>query len=241
MPDLLEQILGKEPIRAGVVRLMPDESFVLSMLAEELAMVLDRLTDDARARVAEEAMRRPSRWSSALRQSIAADAEASMMAAELLASVGDEDDAAFLRATGASRKAVRPLALAINKRLAPSVFLKDLGPVRLEIEGRSLGRSLRRKVLGLLCYLASRPGQAASRDEAIEALWPDLGPDTAANSLHQTIYFMRRVFEPDYREWMTAGYVQFDGDVIGLNQRTGRIREPRRVETGSPQVAEGEA
>ena len=42
--------------------------------------------------------------------------------------------------------------------------------------------------------------------------------DTAGNSLHQTIYFLRRVFEPDYREGLSAGYVGFDGDVVSLDR-----------------------
>ena len=50
-------------------------------------------------------------------------------------------------------------------------------------------------------------------------LWPDLGPDTAANSLHQTIYFLRRVFEPEYREGFSAGYVVFDGEVVSLDDQ----------------------
>ncbi len=58
---------------------------------------------------------------------------------------------------------------------------------------------------------------AATRDESIEALWPELNPATAVNSLHQTIYFMRRLFEPDYSEGMSAEYVQFDGEVLSLN------------------------
>ena len=57
----------------------------------------------------------------------------------------------------------------------------------------------------------------ATKDEALEALWPDLGPETGTNSLHQTIYSLRRVFEPDYREGLNAGYVQFDGDLVSLH------------------------
>ena len=82
-------------------------------------------------------------------------------------------------------------------------------------------RIVRRKVLALLCYLGARPGMAATRDEILDALWPELGPDTAGNSLHQTIYFLRRVFEPDYREGMSAGYVTYDGEVVSS--------EPRRL------------
>jgi len=65
--------------------------------------------------------------------------------------------------------------------------------------------------------LSSRPGMAANRDETLEALWPDLSPTAAANSLHQAIYFMRRIFEPDYREGLSAGYIEFDGEVVRLN------------------------
>jgi LuxR family transcriptional regulator, maltose regulon positive regulatory protein len=72
-------------------------------------------------------------------------------------------------------------------------------------------------VLGLLCFLGSRPTMAATRDEVLEALWPELNPDTAANSLHQTIYFLRRAFEPDFREGLSAGYVTYDGDVVTLS------------------------
>ena len=59
---------------------------------------------------------------------------------------------------------------------------------------------------------------ACTRDEALDAIWPDLGPDTAVNSLHQTIYYLRRVFEPTYREGVSAGYLQFDGDVLTLDK-----------------------
>jgi DNA-binding SARP family transcriptional activator len=58
---------------------------------------------------------------------------------------------------------------------------------------------------------------AATRDEILEVLWPDLSPDTAGNSLHQTIYFLRRVFEPDFREGLSAEYVAYDGEVVSLN------------------------
>ena len=65
---------------------------------------------------------------------------------------------------------------------------------------------------------------AGTRDEVLEALWSELKPDTAANSLHQTIYFLRRAFEPDYREGLSAGYVTYDGDVVALSEST--LRQP---------------
>jgi DNA-binding SARP family transcriptional activator len=98
--------------------------------------------------------------------------------------------------------------------------------VHLSIGGVPLKKRIRRKVLGLLCFVACRPGFAATRDEALEALWSDLSPDTAVNSLHQTIYFLRRLFEPDYSEGMSAGYVQFDGEVLSLD--TGLVETSSR-------------
>jgi two-component SAPR family response regulator len=110
------------------------------------------------------------------------------------------------------------MAARITRRLAPQVLLRDLGPVTIAIGDHEPQRTLRRKVLGLLCFMASRPGMACTRDEALDAIWPDLGPDTAANSLHQTIYYLRRVFEPTYKEGMSAGYLEFDGDVLTLDK-----------------------
>jgi DNA-binding SARP family transcriptional activator len=69
----------------------------------------------------------------------------------------------------------------------------------------------------MLCFLLSRPRFSATRDEVIDALWPDLSPDVAVNSLNQTVYFLRRVFEPSYAEDVSAGYVHHNSDVLWLD------------------------
>ena len=51
----------------------------------------------------------------------------------------------------------------------------------------------------------------------MEAIWPDLNPEAGGNSLHQAIYYLRRVVEPAFREGMSAGYVEVDGDVVSLH------------------------
>ena len=123
----------------------------------------------------------------------------------------------MLRTTAASKKMLRPSALAITQRLAQSVFVSDLGVVELRVGATMLPRGMRRKVLALLLFLSSRPRMAANRDEALDALWPDLNPEAGGNSLHQAIYYLRRVFEPDFREGMSAGYIQVDGDVVSVH------------------------
>jgi DNA-binding SARP family transcriptional activator len=49
-------------------------------------------------------------------------------------------------------------------------------------------------------------------------LWPDLGPDVAVNSLNQTVYFLRRIFEPAYVDDLSAGYVHHTSDVLWLDE-----------------------
>ncbi len=76
------------------------------------------------------------------------------------------------------------------------------------------GSSIRRKVLTLACFLLTRPAFTAARDQVLEALWPDLDPGVAVNSLNQTVYFLRRVFEPRYVEDESANYLHHDGEVV---------------------------
>ncbi len=71
----------------------------------------------------------------------------------------------------------------------------------------------------LCCAFSSQePDRSATRDQVLDALWPDLDPDTAANSLNQTLYFLRRVFEEEYAEDLSPGYIRHEGDVIWLDQ-----------------------
>ena len=215
--DLLAGVSRPGLIHEEVLRVGFDDGPCLSTLAEELAANLHRMSTEARSRVEAEAIRLPIRWREALRRSIEGGGPSGIESARLLSLMGSTGDAEYLRTASAGRKALRPFAVALIRKLAPPVYIEDLGQVRVLIGGSHLAKVLRRKVLGLLCFISSRQGMAATRDEALEALWPELGPDTAANSLHQTIYYLRRVFEPGYREGLSAGYVLFDGEVVSLN------------------------
>ena len=67
--------------------------------------------------------------------------------------------------------------------------------------------SIRRRAAALLYYLVSRPTQTATREQIMEELWPDLVPTSAANSLNQTLYFLRREIDPFYDEDESYEYV----------------------------------
>src|SRR5207237_7718829 len=92
------------------------------------------------------------------------------------------------------------------------------------------GAQIRRKVLALICFLVSRPRFVATREEVLDSLWPDHDPDSALNSLNQTVYFLRRVFEPTYTESSSPGYVGQDADTIWL--------DPELVDSRSRQCLE---
>jgi DNA-binding SARP family transcriptional activator len=52
----------------------------------------------------------------------------------------------------------------------------------------------------------------------MDALWPDMNPAAAINSLNQTVYFLRRVFEPEYNEDLSPGYVRHESEILWLDR-----------------------
>ena len=105
--------------------------------------------------------------------------------------------------------------------------MADLGRLELRVGSRALdGSQVRREVLTLLCYLVTRPNMSATREEVLEALWPDLDPSTALNSLNRTVYFLRRVFEPEFAEDTSPGYLGQDGELVWLDSRSCFSKEP---------------
>lgn len=214
---LLRAMKLHDQIGGEVASLSQDDRHVLSVIAEELVGALPCLSASALEVLHEEVTARPERWRPALRAQVKSGGPAQQRAASLLGSIGNSDDAHFLRQIARSVRSLREIAIEVSHRVAPRVKFEDLGVVGLRVDGRPIGRSPRRKSMALLCFLASRPRQAATRDEVVEALWPDSDPETGINSLHQAIYHVRRLFDPQYREGLSAGYLTFDGEIIALN------------------------
>jgi DNA-binding SARP family transcriptional activator len=196
----------------------------ISTSAELIIDNLETLSPDALERVEREAEARPERWSQALRLVLPLDMRhpARLRAARLLDAVGDRSDIPRLRRIAKEPRALpanRTLGRGLARRLAPRVYVSDLGRVRLSVGGTEMsGGSIRRKVLALLVYLLTRPQMTAAREEVMDALWPDIDPDAAANSLNQTLYFLRRVFEPEYNEDNSPGYLRQESDLVLLDQ-----------------------
>jgi len=195
---------------------------LLTICADVVVSQWDRLSHDEVALTREEARRRPGRWRTALRNGLKAGSAAKRLAVgELLNEIGTLEDVPTLRRLARDLRLAgdaRELGRSLARRLGPQVIVEDLGRVQIHIGDRVIdGQSVRRKVLALMCFLLSRPQMSATREEAIEALWPNLDPGTALNSLNQTVYFLRRVFEPSYQDETSPGYLGQDGELIWLD------------------------
>ena len=209
--------------------LEPNDAAYLSIQAELVVRRLADLDPAGLSMVRQEATQRPERWRWALRQ-LLSDPVARpgdvRRAAELLDVVGDADDIGLLRRLGKRKNLRIPSAgLELTRRLAPPAFVDDLGRVTVRVGDRFVpGTEIRKKVLSLLTFLLTRPQFTASREQVIEALWPQMEPEAGANSLNQTSYFLRQVFEPTASEDATAGYLNSRADLIWLDPELVRSR-----------------
>jgi DNA-binding SARP family transcriptional activator len=133
------------------------------------------------------------------------------------------------------------LGRGLARRLAAHVTVEDQGRVVIQVGDRVVVGStgVRRMALALLCFLLSRPDLSATRDQVLDALWPDQAPEIAVNSLNQTAYHLRRVFEPSYSADTSPGYLHHDSDVLWLDpelvdSRSARSRAAIRLAETDP-------
>jgi DNA-binding SARP family transcriptional activator len=194
----------------------------LTYLADLLARRTGDLSPPAMDAIYSAMRLHPKRWRQALRLQLDASTGTSRLSTgRLLEMIGDPSDVRRLRAAGRTLRRVpggSELGKGLARRLAPIVSIEDLGRIRVKIDNRVVpGTSIRRRVLALIALLLTRPDFACTRDQVLDALWPDLEPTLATNSLNQTTYFMRRVFEEDFSDDLSPGYVHHESEVIWLD------------------------
>ena len=219
---------GPESLSRVIESWAPASSPMLGVLAYELAGVLPFMSDGAATSVSRAAVAAPHRWRRPLRTSLRSAGSGHRLGriAELLEEIGQPCDIPLLREFGRrSKRAGRTWGEDLARRLAPKALVEDLGPISITVGDRVIdGRSIRRRVLGLLAFLVSQPNGSATPDRVMDALWPELDPEQGSNSIHQTIYFLRRVIDPDYRAGVSPEYVHFDSEVIWLDRELVQCR-----------------
>jgi DNA-binding SARP family transcriptional activator len=225
-------VAGPTEFSATVAGVAVDSPTSLSIIAEEIAGRLDDLEASALETVITEAERIPVRWREPLRVALTSSEPRTLFAAaRILDKVGEHEDVPPLRRVAKTLRAIpgaSSLGRGLARRLAARVFIEDQGRVQIQV-GPDLipGSTVRRKVLALLCFLLSRSNMSATRDQVLDGLWPDLEPEVAANSLNQTVYFLRRVFEPAFSEDVSPGYLHHHSDVIWLDPELVESRSVR--------------
>jgi DNA-binding SARP family transcriptional activator len=120
---------------------------------------------------------------------------------------------------GAEVASARPITARV---ISPVAVVHDLGPLSIEVAGRTIeGVAIRPRSVALLHYLATRPRHAATRDEAIDALWPEAEAQAGLNSLNQAIYHLRRALDPDYdlalQEGTPTPYIRHEAEMVTVN------------------------
>jgi DNA-binding SARP family transcriptional activator len=73
-----------------------------------------------------------------------------------------------------------------------------------------------RKAKSLVKLLALAPGHRLHREQVMDALWPELDAEAAANNLHKTLHVARRALEPDLSPPRSSVYLQLQGDLVVL-------------------------
>ena len=198
-----------------------ESSLAVLELADALATAIGTLAPLPEA-LERSMLREPARWVAALSRELQGppgdDASA---AASLVARFGTAEEVPLLRdfdrAAGGKRTR-RGTASQLVRRVSPTVRVHDLGLSSYEVgERRVTLTETRRKPAGLLLFMVTRRGLGATKELVMESLWPDQTPKSALNSLHQTIFFLRRDIEPWYEDGATADYIHLEGELVRLD------------------------
>jgi DNA-binding SARP family transcriptional activator len=78
----------------------------------------------------------------------------------------------------------------------------------------------RRRARALLGCLLSSPGRRLGREQIMEAMWPDLNTQTAANRLNGAVHELRQILEPGISRPATSCMLSLERDLLVLADRT---------------------
>jgi len=117
-----------------------------------------------------------------------------------------------------------------------------LGPFRVVVNGRAVNerRWSRRKPALLIKLLALQPHHQLHREQAMELLWPDSGPESATNNLHKAIHLARHALEPELKSAADSHFILTRGQQIVLHARRELCIDVERFETQAAAAVKSE-
>ncbi len=103
-------------------------------------------------------------------------------------------------------------------RRSEVVRVELLGGFRVTVGPRVVGEGAwrLRKAAALVKLLALEPNHRLHKEQAMDLLWPHLGPRSAANNLHRTLHCARRVLDPDHVTATESPYLRLRGEQLEL-------------------------
>jgi predicted ATPase/DNA-binding SARP family transcriptional activator len=113
-------------------------------------------------------------------------------------------------------------ALEKSGERGPMLRIYVLGHFRIENRGEDRWVAVtnrtwqRRRVRALLGCLLSNSGRRLRREQAMEALWPDVDLDTAANRLNGAVHEVRQVLEPGLSRPADSRLLRLERDMLIL-------------------------
>jgi len=114
---------------------------------------------------------------------------------------------------------IQDLRKSLTHRFAPRIYIRSLGALAIHRGGWDGPSTVigRRRVRLLIGLLVANYDLGLTRDQVVDVLWPDADPASAVNSLNQTVFQLRRLIEPSYREGESPQYVISNVDSVQLN------------------------
>jgi DNA-binding SARP family transcriptional activator/tetratricopeptide (TPR) repeat protein len=114
---------------------------------------------------------------------------------------------------------IEALRARLIRLAAMRIQVKSFGSIRIRgggAEGAEIAihRPRQRTLLG---FLLARVDNPPSRDQVIETLWPESDPEDGVNSLNQSVYQLRRVIDPRYRDGESPQYLISTVDIVALD------------------------
>jgi DNA-binding SARP family transcriptional activator len=101
---------------------------------------------------------------------------------------------------------------------AKLLSIRLLGIFETSVRGRAIESSVwrLRKATHLIKILALTPGHRLHRDQLIDALWPEVDPDSALSSFHQALHAARRALEPERAARSSGSLLRLQQQILSL-------------------------